>query len=63
MYYGRENNYSWSWTKGLAALNGDGVAEYTIKIYDNVPYLFLQHKSGDYSIRAEKPRYTVFTRY
>jgi hypothetical protein len=55
-----ENNGKW--TKGLiSGVPGSGQApEYEIKPVSGTAYLFVQWKSGDYSIRGRKPSYYVF---
>jgi bla regulator protein BlaR1 len=49
------------WTNGLL-LGGDTAEEYVIKSIDGVDYLFMQWKSGDYTIRHQKPAYYVMRR-
>ena len=50
----------WTWTKGLVFHSGDKTAsEYLIKQIDGSAYMFLQWKSGDYTIRHRKPAYYV----
>ena len=47
------------WTKGYI-IQGDVIPAYTIKNIDGSYYMFIQWKSGDYSIRGMKPCYYVF---
>ncbi|MCL2772544.1 MAG: hypothetical protein FWD71_04260 [Oscillospiraceae bacterium] len=47
------------WTKGYI-VQGDVIPSYTIKNIDGAEYMFIQWKSGDYSIRGMKPYYYVF---
>jgi hypothetical protein len=48
-----------SWTKGILQI-GNTAPEYEIKTYNSGTYIFVQWKSGDYTIRARKPSYYVF---
>lgn len=52
---------SWfTWTNGYFIHHGDKTAEkYTIKEIDGEKYMFLEWKSGDYTIRGMKPYYYV----
>lgn len=50
-----------TWTKGLL-LQGDIAPAYVIQSFDGVDYLFLEWKSGDYTIRHTKPSYYVMRR-
>jgi hypothetical protein len=55
-----ETSLAWSWTKGLLLHSGDKTAsKYTIKEIDGSTYMFLEWKSGDYTIRHMKPKYYV----
>jgi hypothetical protein len=47
------------WAKGKI-LFGNMVQNYEIKTFDGKTYLFVQWKSGDYSIRGNRPQYYVF---
>jgi len=47
------------WTKGYIWQN-DTIPSYTIKNIDGEKYMFIQWKSGDYTIRRTKPLYYVF---
>jgi len=50
----------WTWTNGLLLHRGDKTAaKYLIKQMDGVTYMFLEWKSGDYTIRHMKPKYYV----
>jgi hypothetical protein len=50
---------SGTWTKGLIS-NSSMAPEYEIKTVSGTAYLFVQWKSGDYSVRGRKPSYYVF---
>ena len=50
-----------TWTKGLL-LEGDTAPAYVIRSFDGVNYLFLEWKSGDYTIRHMKPCYYILCR-
>jgi bla regulator protein BlaR1 len=47
------------WTKGINK-RGDKAEKYQIKTLSGTPYLFVEWKSGDYSVRGDKPSYYVF---
>jgi hypothetical protein len=47
------------WTKGVLQ-TGNTAPEYEIKTYADGAYIFVQWKSGDYTVRARKPSYYVF---
>ena len=49
----------YKWTKGYI-IQFDTVPAYTIKNIDGEDYMFIQWKSGDYTIREMKPFYYVF---
>ena len=51
----------YTWTNGLL-LEGDTAPAYVILSFDEVDYLFLEWKSGDYTIRHMKPCYYVLHR-
>ena len=52
-----------TWTKGVVIHRGDKTAsKYEIKRIGGKEYLFLEWKSGDYTIRHMKPQYYVLTR-
>jgi len=49
-----------TWTKGVVIHSGDKTAaKYEIKKISDKAYLFLEWKSGDYTIRHMKPKYYV----
>ena len=49
-----------TWTKGLVLHKNDKTAsKYSIKTIDDKDYMFLEWKSGDYTIRYRKPQYYV----
>ncbi|MCL2772546.1 MAG: hypothetical protein FWD71_04270 [Oscillospiraceae bacterium] len=49
-----------TWTKGyILNILPDTISAYTIKKIDNDYYMFAEWKSGDYSIRGQKPLYCV----
>jgi bla regulator protein BlaR1 len=49
-----------SWTKGVVMHSGDRTASrYTIKEINGARYMFFEWKSGDYTIRGNKPEYYV----
>ncbi len=53
----------WTWTKGVLIHSGDKTAsKYEIKRIGDKDYLFLEWKSGDYTIRHMNPKYYVLTR-
>jgi len=47
-----------TWTKGLVLRDGTA-SKYTIKEIDGSMYMFFEWKSGDYTIRHERPSYYV----
>ncbi len=48
------------WTKGIVTHRGDKTAaRYTIKELEGAKYMFFEWKSGDYTIRHQKPQYYV----
>lgn len=53
---------SWfTWTKGYIIHHGDITAsKYTIEEINGTQYLFMEWKSGDYSLRGKQPCYYVF---
>jgi len=57
----RSNRGGTHWTKGYIFMD-DVIPAYTIKSIDGDDYLFIQWKSGDYTIRGMKPHYYVFKR-
>lgn len=57
---GGKTNWGFAWTKGLLLHQGDRTAsKYTIKEIGGTKYLFMEWKSGDYTIRHRKPLYYV----
>lgn len=49
------------WTKGCIKFsNSKVISEYEIRTIDDIDYLFVQWKSGDYTIRHQTPSYYVF---
>ena len=57
---GGKTNWAFSWTKGFVLHAGDKTAsKYLIKDMDGSKYMFLEWKSGDYTIRHMKPCYYV----
>jgi hypothetical protein len=57
-----DNAFWFTWTKGVIMHSGDHTASrYIIKEVDGSRYLFVEWKSGDYSIRGQKPWYYVYT--
>jgi hypothetical protein len=61
MYLNGITSVSQVFEEGLIYIFGMA-PEYEIKPVSDIDYLFVQWKSGDYSIRAEKPAYYVFKR-
>lgn len=50
----------WTWTKGLVIHPGDKTAaRYLIKDFNGVKYMFFEWKSGDYTLRQQKPSFYV----
>jgi len=50
----------WTWTKGILIHRGDQTAShYEIRDLKGKTYMFLEWKSGDYTIRHMKPQYYV----
>jgi len=57
---GVETSTVLTWTKGVVIHSGDKTAaKYEIKKIGDEEYLFLEWKSGDYTIRHMKPKYYV----
>ena len=55
-----KTNWAFSWTKGLILHSGDKTAaQYHIREINGDQYLFMQWKSGDYTIRHRKPSWYV----
>ncbi len=63
-YEGGRASFAWKgWTKGLLLHEGDKTASrYVIKTVDGTPHMFLEWKSGDYTIRHRKPMLYVLKR-
>ncbi|GMO27441.1 MAG: hypothetical protein Ta2F_03000 [Termitinemataceae bacterium] len=53
--------YDSKWTKGILK-DGDVAPKYEIQTLSGTKYLFVEWKSGDYSVRAQKPKYYVFAK-
>lgn len=52
------------WTKGVVTHSGDRTAaRYLIKELKGRTYMFLEWKSGDYSIRHQSPQYYVLVKH
>jgi bla regulator protein BlaR1 len=52
-----------TWTNGLVLHRGQKTASrYSVRSIDGHPYLFMEWKSGDYTIRGMKPEYYVLAR-
>ena len=57
---GRTAQPWWTWTKGILMHKGDRTAaRYEIRQIDGQEYMFLEWKSGDYTIRHQTPQYYV----
>ncbi len=57
---GKSPNGWLTWTKGVVMHHGDKTASrYEIKEISGAKYMFFEWKSGDYSIRHQKPHYYV----
>ncbi len=58
---GGKASFAWKgWTKGLLLHEGDKTAaKYVIKDMDGATYMFMEWKSGDYTIRHRNPMYYV----
>lgn len=53
-------NWAFAWTAGLILHNGDKTAsKYLLQDRDGQTYIFLEWKSGDYTIRHQRPSYYV----
>jgi hypothetical protein len=54
----------WTWTRGLVLNRGDRTAsQYEIQEIDGKKYLFLEWKSGDYTLHHCKPQYYVLQQW
>ena len=57
---GKTTEAWWTWTKGVLIHSGDQTAShYEIRQIKGRPYLFLEWKSGDFTISGRKPSYYV----
>ncbi len=57
---GRQKKWISTWTRGMILNKDEKTAEkYEIKEIDGNTYMFLEWKSGDYTIRGMKPQYYV----
>ncbi|MBU2530426.1 MAG: hypothetical protein KKD35_05245 [Elusimicrobia bacterium] len=57
---GKTTKSWWTWTKGVLIHSGDKTASvYKIKEINKNEYMFLEWKSGDYTIRHKKPEYYI----
>jgi tRNA A-37 threonylcarbamoyl transferase component Bud32 len=60
---GKTEKAWWTWTRGVLIHHGDRTAShYEIREVKGQPYLFLEWKSGDFTIRGKKPPYYVLQR-
>ncbi len=60
---GGKTNWAFTWTQGLILHHGDKTASrYLIKTIEGQDYLFFEWKSGDYTLRHQKPSYYVLRR-
>lgn len=50
------------WTKGYVWGSDDVIEEYEIKQLDGKTFMFMQFKSGDYTVRGQKPNYYVYVK-
>ena len=58
--HGKTPEAWWTWTKGVLIRQGDQTAShYEIRQIKGRPYLFLEWKSGDFTISGRKPAYYV----
>ncbi|HWI59354.1 MAG TPA: serine/threonine-protein kinase, partial [Bacillota bacterium] len=59
-----QTSYPWyTWTKGILIHHGDQTASrYELRELQGQPYLFLEWKSGDFTILGKKPHYYVLRR-
>lgn len=48
------------WTKGYVWGSDDVIEEYQIKQLNGKTFMFMQYKSGDYTVRGQKPNYMVY---
>ena len=60
---GGRTSMAWRWTKGLLLHDGDHTASrYEIRSLSGDDYLILEWKSGDYTVRHQRPSYYVLKR-
>lgn len=60
---GKTNFPFLTWSKGSVFHSGDkSEAKYEIRTIDQKSYLFVQHMSGDVTIRGMAPKYYVFVK-
>lgn len=60
---GGRSSGPWTWTRGLIIHPGDRTAaHYRIQEIGGRSYLFFEWKSGDYTLRGQKPQWVVLTR-
>lgn len=50
------------WTKGYVWGSDDVIEEYQIKQLNGKTFMFMQYKSGDYTVRGQKPNYMVYVK-
>lgn len=50
------------WTKGYVWGSDDVIEEYVIKQLNGKTFMFKQFKSGDYTVRGQKPNYMVYVK-
>ncbi len=48
------------WTKGYIWGSDDTICEYVIKQLNGKTFMFVQWKTGDYTVRGQKPNYMVY---
>lgn len=59
---GLNKNYEQIWTKGYVVATEDTVPAYEIKQLNGKTFMFYEWKSGDYTIRGQKPSYFVLVK-
>ena len=57
---GVKESMKYKWTKGYVLLGEDAVSSYEIKQSNGKTFMFMEWKTGDYTIRGQKPCYFVF---
>ncbi len=57
---GVKESMKYKWTKGYVLLGEDAVSSYEIKQSNGKTLMFMEWKTGDYTIRGQKPCYYVF---